>query len=160
VSYRESFLTVLEQVKAETLKVFAYQSYPLEQVFADLNNRYPEINVSFNMVNVQETTAGPPGESSSPRHVVDSQDAKFDLELYVSEYQQGLGLQWSYKKTLFRPETIEYLNGEYTRIMAYMSRDKNRCFQDYLDQYQERKFKKRKRDYCREGAIRDDHQAI
>ena len=49
-------------------------------------------------------------------HLGESQDVKFSLVLYVTEYKNGIEMQWHYQKSLLKPETVESIAGKYLQL--------------------------------------------
>ncbi|UCH95647.1 MAG: amino acid adenylation domain-containing protein, partial [Candidatus Aminicenantes bacterium] len=143
VDYRQSFEEFLQQVNKDILEIFAYQSYPLELLFEELQMRYPDIPVSFNMVNIQDTTIGQELRSFQPGHVEKSQDVKFDLEPYISEYKNGIHIYWAFRKSLFTPKSIEYMVSEYIKLLDYFASHPNSDYKTYRDRGIKPIFKKR-----------------
>jgi tyrocidine synthetase-3 len=129
--FRTPFDNFLERVKADTLELFRHQDYPLEPVFEELGMRYPEISVTFNMVSFGESIAAHEWEPIEKPHAENYIEVKFDLEPYITEYKNGLQIYWSYKKNLFRPETIAYIAKEYIQLMDYFSRNPGESYIEY-----------------------------
>ncbi|MCX6583774.1 MAG: amino acid adenylation domain-containing protein, partial [Candidatus Aminicenantes bacterium] len=131
VDLKTPFANLLEGVKADTLELFQHQDYPLELVFEELRMKYPEISVTFNMLNLQESLSAHELETIENGHVKNPVEVKFDLEPYISEYKNGLQIYWSYKKNVFRPGTIAYIAREYIQLMDYFSRNPGGSYIDY-----------------------------
>jgi amino acid adenylation domain-containing protein len=98
VDYEISFTDFLRNVGEDTLAALQHQGYPLELVLEDLNMNFPRIDVFFNMLNLgpdlekeKYTPAVPANETIVP-------EAKFDMVLYISEYQDGTS---SWKRNSF-----------------------------------------------------------
>jgi hypothetical protein len=109
-----------------------YQKYPQELVFEELQMRYPDVSVSFNMLNL----GGTPSlgfDTLQSCHIERSQDVKFDLEPYISEYKSGILINWVYKKNLFTPSTIEYMAGEYMKLLDFFSSNPDSSYKVYKD---------------------------
>jgi non-ribosomal peptide synthetase component F len=101
------------------MEIFRNQDFPLELALDELKISYPDIAASFNMLNIPGAIAVEENENS--RHAEKPQGAKFDLAVFVSEYQDGVGLQWHYKKALFKPGTIESIAQLYLEFLANLS---------------------------------------
>ena len=87
-------------------------------------------------------------ESFEPIFLDTVQDVKFQLEVYVTEYSNGIDLYWAYKKHCFKPATMEYMAGEYLKQLAFFSQHTGDSFKDYLAAVKNRKtgrFKKKGR---------------
>ncbi|MCP5104856.1 MAG: amino acid adenylation domain-containing protein, partial [bacterium] len=50
----EPFADFLQRFNDSVIESFQYQGYPMEPVFEQLGMRYPEVTVSFNMLNMQD----------------------------------------------------------------------------------------------------------
>ncbi|MCU0287507.1 MAG: amino acid adenylation domain-containing protein, partial [Acidobacteria bacterium] len=131
VDLKMPFANFLEQVKGETLELFKHQEYPLELIFEELGMRYPEIPVTFNMLSMQEAFTLDQLKIIENAHIANPVEIKFDLEPYITEYKNGLQIYWSYKKNMFRPETIAYIAGEYIQIIDFLTRDAGKSYLDY-----------------------------
>ncbi|MCP4217864.1 MAG: amino acid adenylation domain-containing protein [bacterium] len=121
VDWDESFDIFLERVNTDVMAGFQYQGVPMETVFEELNMRYPEISVSFNMLSVLDTAGTPLPDHFTTEHVDEVQDVKFDLEPYVTEYDDAVALEWVYRKAMFRPATVEFIVEQYTKILEYFT---------------------------------------
>ena len=143
VDEQESFEAFLQRMNKDILEIFAYQNYPLELVFEELQMKYPDIPVSFNMVNLQDAPVTREQPPQQPAHVEKSQDVKFDLEPYIKEYKNGIYIYWAYKKKLFTPKTIEYMALEYIKLLDYFASHLNSNYKTYRDRGSKPTFKKR-----------------
>lgn len=138
------FTRFLEDVHTQVLEVFQHQNYPLEPVFHHLKQPYPEIPISFNMVNMQDDTGNLELKPFEPEHVAEAHDVKFQLEPYVMEYQNGLETWWSYKKSKFNPATIEHFVKDYIKLMDYFTTNPDKSYDDFKQSGKKRKFSRRK----------------
>ncbi|HLP61226.1 MAG TPA: amino acid adenylation domain-containing protein, partial [Candidatus Deferrimicrobium sp.] len=84
-----------------------------------------------NMLNMQESLAVDEFVSLENAHVVNPVEVKFDLEPYITEYKNGLQIYWSYKKNMFRPETIAYIAHEYIKISDFFTANEGKSYRDY-----------------------------
>ncbi len=134
----------LHSIQADTLEIFQHQDYPLERVFDDLKIKYPKIPVSFNMINFDSrvTSDGPGITPFETGHIPDTQDAKFDIEVYVKEYKNSIIIDWSYRKSMFLPSTIEYIGGEYLRLVDYFTTYPDKSYKEYRDTKKKRSIKR------------------
>jgi len=115
----ESFDTYLQRIDEEMMMCLQYQGYPLEPVFQSLNQRFPQVTVSFNMLNMQDISGQQHLQPFEPYHIPGSQDIKFDLEPYISEYADGIAMRWVYRKAKFEPATIEYIIDRYIKMLTF-----------------------------------------
>jgi iturin family lipopeptide synthetase B len=129
----QSFESFLRRINNDILEIFEYQSYPLELLFEEMQMRYPDIPVSFNMTNIQDATVGRELRSPQPAHAEKAQDVKFDLEPYINEYKNGIHIYWAYRKNLFTPKTIEYMASEYIKLLDYFATHQNSDYKTYRD---------------------------
>jgi tyrocidine synthetase-3 len=117
VDSEERFEDFLPRVDREIMELFQHQGYPLELVLDDLKMPFPGIDVSFNMLNMQQESTEAELESFESLHVEDMWDVKFGLALHVIEYKNGIEINWSYKKALFNPATITLISGGYLELL-------------------------------------------
>ncbi len=117
VDEKENFIDFLRRINTEVVETFQHQGYPLELVFKELKMKHPEVPVSFNMLNIQD--ASDHLEINPHRHRENIQDVKFDIEVYITEYENGILLYWAYKKSLYDPTDIEYIAGEYIGLVDF-----------------------------------------
>jgi amino acid adenylation domain-containing protein len=122
---------LIRRIHREIQEVFEHKSYPLEPVFQELNLRYPELPVSFNMVNIQEEAAGSGLETFAAGPVSDVQDVKFDIEPYIREHKNGITVYWTYRQGRFAAETIEYMAAEYLRLLKFFADNAAGSLKDY-----------------------------
>ncbi len=119
----EPFEDFLKRTHTGILETFEHQGYAVEQVFEELKIKYPDIPVSFNMLNIPSETAEEGAAPPETGYIGQIQDVKFDIEPYITEYRDALGIYWSYKKNIFKPGTIEYINKEYIEYLDYFSQN-------------------------------------
>jgi acyl carrier protein len=136
----EAFEKLLQRVKLNILEVFKHQNYPVELVFEELNIRYPEVPVSFNMLNLGKTNSQMELKDPEFRHVQEIQDVKFDIEPYVVEYKNGIRMTWNFKKKMFKPETIEYYTREYTKLLDFFTKEPNKEIRSYQGRAKRKSF--------------------
>jgi acyl transferase domain-containing protein/acyl carrier protein len=136
----ETFERFLQRMNEDVVQALQYQAHPLEPVFEALNMRFPDVSVSFNMLNMQDITGGRQLEPFEGFHVVDAvQDVKFDLEPYITEYENGIWMWWVYRKSLFEPATIEYIINLYINLLEFFARDSFRSLRDHIEEEKKQK---------------------
>ncbi len=125
VDPEEDFIDLLHRVHHEVIETLQHQSYPLEPVLDELKMDFPGINVSYNMLNMQDiaSAAGEEQPETQPVHMEKAQGVKFDLALFVTEYQHSLELLWNYRKSLFKPGTIESIARIFLDLLRELSED-------------------------------------
>ncbi|MCP5106469.1 MAG: hypothetical protein GY950_24000 [bacterium] len=67
---------------------------------------------------------------------------KFDIEPYAAEYKNGLEIYWSYKKSLFKPLTIQHLVDDYIKMMEFFTLDPGKRCDDFKRKWKKRSFKR------------------
>ncbi len=105
-----SFRELLQRVRTVTLEAYSHQDLPFEKLVEELQperhfNHSPLFQVLFVMDNVPTQTLELPGLQLMPIEA-NSQTAKFDLTLFMSETPSGIRGTWSYKSSLFEPEKL------------------------------------------------------
>jgi len=138
----ESFTDFLRRMRVDVIDVFQHQGYPLELVCQDLKIKYPDISVSFNMLNIQER-AVKQLEPFKPYHIEEVQDVKFDLEPYVTEYQNGIHMYWVYKRKLFKPANIEHIIAEYIKLIDFFADNSHKSYEYYRTRGKKQKLRRR-----------------
>jgi amino acid adenylation domain-containing protein len=124
-----SFLELLGQVKADTMKVLEYQGFPMELIVDQLAIDYPKFSMFFNMLNMADNSEVLPDHRSF--HLTEVQDAKFDLEFYIKEYQNGTVILCSYFRQLFLPDTIEKITTRLAAILQQIAADATLPLKEY-----------------------------
>jgi tyrocidine synthetase III len=137
-----SFIHFLEDTREKTMQVLEYQSYPLELICEELNIAYPQLSVFFNKTDMGGQLDQLTDLDSA--HMNATQDSKFDLSFYVSEYVNGINIACNYFAHLFEPVTVERIVTIYTRILANIAADPGQKVSSYHKSAKKRKLKKRK----------------
>jgi amino acid adenylation domain-containing protein len=122
LSGNPTFREALQRVRATALEAFAHQDVPFEKLVEELGpersaNQVPLFQVMFAFQNV---SVMPPelGRDLNVRILeVDSEVAKFDLTLYLSESAQGLKGTWQYNSDLFESATIERMATHFEMLL-------------------------------------------
>jgi non-ribosomal peptide synthetase component F/acyl carrier protein len=107
VDLEGDFEELVGAVHARALEAFKHQDYPLELVLDDLRMEYPEVTAAFNFLNMQDISIGSRLNELEPYHTENRQDVKFDFTLFLTEYENGIEMNWEYRKSLFTPGTAE-----------------------------------------------------
>lgn len=127
----EPFSHLLERVKHDTLELFHHQDYPLELVFDQLKMKYPKIPLSFNMLNMQNLSASQELNFFEANHIDFYQDVKFDMETYLAEFKNGMGIRLAYNRDIYSPETARYMMEEYIKILEFFTLHTGKSYQAY-----------------------------
>ena len=111
----------LAHVKSTNLDAQANQDVPFEQLVehckvARSTQHSPLFQIMFSMNTNEESELSLPGVNFSP---VDSAGivAKFDLDINAEFTDEGLRLQWTYDKSLFKHKTIDRLNSHLGNVL-------------------------------------------
>jgi non-ribosomal peptide synthetase component F len=136
------FVELLGRVQNEVLECFHHQSYPLEIIFEKLGMRYPDIPVSFNMVNIPGSREARELEFYTPYHSSEAFDAKFELEPYIIEYQNGIDIRWAYKKSMFDAPAIESFAADYIKFLEFFTGNPGKSYSDFKAAGKKRQFKR------------------
>ncbi|NIM12686.1 MAG: amino acid adenylation domain-containing protein, partial [Candidatus Aminicenantes bacterium] len=125
VNPEEDFIDLLHRVHNDVLETLQHQDYPLEPVLDELKMGFPDIPVSYNMLNLQDIPAAADTEEPEPLpvHMEKAQGVKFDLSLFVTERRDTFELLWNYRKSLFKPETIESISRVFLNLSSELSED-------------------------------------
>lgn len=113
----EDFIKFVKRVNKDTLEAFSHQNYPIEIVFEECNEKYPEIVTNFNMLNIDDSINQTKLVSTESYHTDKIQDAKYAINLFVTEYQNGIEIRCDFKKDLFKPITIERIVRSYIALL-------------------------------------------
>ena len=117
----QPFEDFLREVDTDVMESLRYQGYPMEPVFEELGMRYPRVSVSFNMLNLPGAAETGKLNPLEHHHIDVTQDVKFNLEPYITEYKNGIDLRWVYRKSLFKPLTIEYIANLYMELAGFFA---------------------------------------
>ncbi|HEX4955437.1 MAG TPA: amino acid adenylation domain-containing protein [Thermoanaerobaculia bacterium] len=125
-----SFADLLRAVADSTLAAYAHQDLPFERLVEELQPRRslattPIFQVLLALQNTPVTAATLPGVTLSPFET-GSLAAKFDLNLALSEVEEGLGGALEYRRELWDAATLERLLGHFERVLAGAAADPER----------------------------------
>jgi amino acid adenylation domain-containing protein len=125
VNHEEGYTDLLRRVTGDFPDALLYQQYAIELVLGELKMKYPEFSVSFNMLNIQQETTEQEIKSFEPRHLSNMVPINFEthIELYVSEYKNGIEMNWRYRKASFKPGTIENIAKGYLKLCRYITEE-------------------------------------
>lgn len=135
VSSNVSFRELLSRVREVTLGAYAHQDIPLEKLLEELKlkrdlNHNPLFRVWFNMANVVDTSlelSGLTVETISSSET----PAKFDLNLYVREQQQGIELKLVYNSDLFGSARIKEMLNQFEYLLQQIVSTPEKTIQSY-----------------------------
>jgi tyrocidine synthetase-3 len=136
---QENFERIIKRVHHQVMNCRHHQEYPLEKVFQELKMQYPDIPVSFNMINLWDESPEKDLEIYEPYHRSNLLDTKFDIQPYIIEYKNGLDTWWSYKKSVFNAATIETFVKDYVGLLEYFMEQPDQSYNDYQDRRKKKK---------------------
>ncbi len=119
----EAFNSFLNRFKDNTFNVLEYQGIPLEMICTQLQIKYPSVSVFFNMLNLGSTHLEELTNHDSYHLKENTQQAKFDIVCYVTEYKNAIEISCYYYKNRFKPQTIEKMMDLYANILETASTD-------------------------------------
>ena len=118
-SDRQSFLSLVQQVRAHALGAYAHPDLPFERLVAELApdrdlSRMPLFQVMFILHNSEGVSQV---SQVSGNRELETGTSKFDLSLILSENEKGLDGLIEYSTDLFEAATIRRLAGYYSRLL-------------------------------------------
>ncbi|NIM15654.1 MAG: amino acid adenylation domain-containing protein, partial [Candidatus Aminicenantes bacterium] len=143
IDKEETFTDFLKRIQTNALKMLEYQSYPLELICEQLKIKYPQLSFFFNMVNTINPNL-PVLTNTEAYHIETVQDAKFDIALYLTEYNNGINLVCCYYSQLFMPETIEKMMQMYMQVLQSVAEVPDKQLKEYKGPTKKRKLKRNK----------------
>jgi amino acid adenylation domain-containing protein/non-ribosomal peptide synthase protein (TIGR01720 family) len=134
----QSFGEFLEEVKENSLGAFENQDYQFETLLEKLRiKRDPGRNPLFDMViNYQVTGNEKVYDTKNEalkftRYDFRNKTTTFDLILFPFETAGNVEIRCGYRTSLFKRSTIEYLMGEYLKLLEAIAGDPNKRLRDY-----------------------------
>jgi amino acid adenylation domain-containing protein len=143
IDKEETFTVFLKHIQTNALKILEYQSYPLELICEQLKIKYPQLSFFFNMVNTINPNL-PVLANTEAYHLETVQDTKFDIALYLTEYNNGINLVCCYYSQLFMPETIEKMMQMYLQLLRSVAEAPDKKLKEYKGPAKKRKLKRNK----------------
>ncbi|UXI66227.1 non-ribosomal peptide synthetase [Tahibacter amnicola] len=131
-----TFAEHLQTNRDNNLSVHEYQYLPFEQLVEALNpprsSAYnPLFQIWFVLQNNEQVTVELPGCVIRPDDSAQVDTAKYELNVYASEADDGLSIAWVARKALFKPETITYLTQQFERLLGAIVEDPDRKIGEY-----------------------------
>jgi amino acid adenylation domain-containing protein len=121
---------LLARARDMTLSAYAHQDVPIERLVEELqpardSSRTPLFQVMFTLENRRTQIQAPGlGVALLP---IDGDTSKFDLSLFVSETDTGLGGVFEYSTDLFVASTVERMAGHLRVLLEGMTAEPDRC---------------------------------
>ncbi|WP_338552863.1 non-ribosomal peptide synthase/polyketide synthase [Paenibacillus sp. KS-LC4] len=126
----KTFASFLEEVKETTLGAFDHQDYPFEELVERLNvqrdaSRNPVFDTMFVMQNTEEREARFEALHLTPYVLDHTNDAKFDLSLFVAEDNGVITGGFQYCAKLFKPAMIHKMLKDFLYVLSQICEDPN-----------------------------------
>ncbi|WP_407873315.1 non-ribosomal peptide synthase/polyketide synthase [Paenibacillus melissococcoides] len=123
----KSFTAYLQEVKQTALDAFEHGDYPFEELVERVvrqrdTSRNPIFDAMLVLQNMDQAELELP-ELQLTSYPFDSNVAKFDLTLSVSEQENGMRCSWEYAAMLFERSTIERWAGHFAELLRQITRD-------------------------------------
>jgi len=129
LSGNPEFSDLLQQIKNNVSEAFDHQDFPFEKLVEELSpdrstNRSPLFQVMFDYINTPVTDVKLP-DLTIEKYKFESSSAKFDLTIYIEEFQDELTGYFEYNKDLFKESSIKRLISNYTQLLKSVVKQKN-----------------------------------
>ncbi|MDZ8084245.1 MAG: amino acid adenylation domain-containing protein [Nostoc sp. DedQUE12b] len=129
-----SFQELLERVKSTALEAYVHQDLPFEKLVEELQpNRDLSYNslfqVMFVLQNVPEPNLSLSDVSVSYEEGYNG-TSKFDLTLFMEDFEQGLVATCEYNTDLFNADTITRMLGHFQTLLSSIVSDPEQCISD------------------------------
>lgn len=133
----KTFSAFLQEVKENTLEAFENQDYQFEMLLDQLKlerdlSRTPLFDVAINYSVVPGTETGEvPGGLKLTPYNIGIKLSKFDISLYLFQQDEVINASCVYRTSLFKRTTIEYLMGEFLKLLEAIVQDPEKQLQEY-----------------------------
>jgi hypothetical protein len=121
LSGNPSFRKLMQRVRETTLGAYVHQDMPFEKLVEELQperslSQAPLFQVAFGVQNTPSQTLSLPGLELSQMDF-DFDTGRFDLTLWISEYDDKLSGIWYYNTDLFEAATIKRMQGHFETVL-------------------------------------------
>ncbi len=122
LSGNPTFLELLQRVRTQTLAAYAHQDLPFDELVRKLqperhlSNSVPLFQVLFVLQNTPNSALELPGISLELLEY-ESETARFDLALFLTETESGIEGKWQYNADLFAADTITSLTNHWQNLI-------------------------------------------
>ncbi len=141
VDESNSYIENLNQTRQGMIEAYEHQDYPFEYLVDKLNiprdiRKFPITSVFLNLINYegQQDYANQSLANFSSSHFEQGGKVKFDLNLYMIEYKDGLLVKCDYKNELFLPQTIEVFMDKFVQIIEQVVAEPNTLLKEITTQ--------------------------
>lgn len=134
-----TFVDFLQEVRKNSLKAFENQDFQFELLLDMLGitrnlSRNPLFDTVLNFYNMNDSDNNYMSEETDFNvfpYEVKNNVAKFDIVLYASETDDRLKFYCNYRTSLFKSSTIEYIMGEYVKLLSIIADEPEKIISDY-----------------------------
>lgn len=112
---------IVRSVHTEVQALLKHQSFPMELALDRLGAPPFAPPFAFNMLDLPDFARRSEHIKLGPYSGDDIPAAKFDLEVYVADRDDGLEMFWSFDGRRFDLPTVEYLHGEFDRLVRQIA---------------------------------------
>ncbi len=169
-SQAEDFKTLLKQVRENTLKAYAHQDLPFEQLVEAIQperdmSHSPLFQVAFILQNAPFERFELKDLTIEP-FMAENPTAKYDLTLYTSETEDGIVCFWEYNTDLFEEDTIQRMMEHYQNMLNAVVEDAAQKIDsiDYLTAKEKellfRKWNQTQRDFPDQATVHGLFEAL
>jgi iturin family lipopeptide synthetase A len=138
IDFADDFSGFLPGMSKDTLEALEFQGYPLELVFEELEIKYPEIPVMFNMINIDDSQPVGTPNQGEPYHLDQYPAGKFDIDFHVLENKNGIDVRCIYRKRWFRCKQMKYVLQQYLYLMEKIAAEPAKKIEDYFSSRRKR----------------------
>lgn len=134
-----TFMDFLQEVRKNSLEAFEYQDFQFELLLDMLGikrdlSRNPLFDTVLNFYNMNDSDNNYMSDETDFNlypYEVKNNVAKFDIVLYASETDERLKFYCNYRTSLFKSSTIEYIMGEYVKLLGIIADEPEKLIRDY-----------------------------
>ncbi len=118
VSNLDSFEDFIRTVHSNLLETLKHQNYPVESIFEEKNLQYPDLPFAFNMIHNSQTTMN---VGNNRTYGNENESIKFQVELFVTEYEDCLEINWVYASSIYKSSTIENMGKAFSDLLNFLA---------------------------------------
>ncbi|MCP5051443.1 MAG: hypothetical protein GY940_30025 [bacterium] len=141
VDIKDDFNHFLQTLSADTLEALQHQSYPLESVFDELEMKYPDIPVMFNMIHREDDPSASAITAEGLYFTDPDLGGKFDISFHVFQYRNRTHIRCVFRKRLFRKKQMEQLLKQYLDLMEKIAAGPDQKIESYFSVKKKRRLK-------------------
>jgi non-ribosomal peptide synthetase component F len=117
----QTFQQVIRRIHGEIQELLHHQAHPMEFVLDRLGVQSYSAPFAFNMLNLPNFSEQAMLSDFRDYRRYDVPAAKFQMELYVVEYLNGIEMFWSFDGRYYDMPMMEYIGNEYVRLIRLLS---------------------------------------